>query len=224
MRDVDRARAAIFDFGGVMTEPIFRRPVGLPREYVDLARYFLTESLAAYGDRQGDHDLHRLETGHLGETEFFARLCGRFAESGGPGLDPLAARDAILQSGIVACDAMVDAVRDVRAGGYRTALLTNNVKEWGPQWRPVVPLDELFDVVVDSSAVGLRKPDPAIYHLTCERLEVEPPACMFVDDLQVNVDAAAALGMDTILCSDPVVAAGEVRTRLLGGSAMGATP
>lgn len=202
-----------------MTEPIFRRPQGLSDDLVALAKFFLLDALSAYGDPEGEHDLHRLETGRLSEADFFAALCARFSAQGGPDIDPAVAREAVFERGIVACGAMVDTVRDVRAAGYRTALLTNNVREWGPQWKPVVALDELFDVVVDSSEVGMRKPDPAIYTLTCERLGVAPSDCIFVDDLQVNLDTARSLGMDTVLCSDPVHAAGVVRERLLAEAA-----
>jgi putative hydrolase of the HAD superfamily len=78
----------------------------------------------------------------------------------------------------------------------------------------VLPLDELFDVVVDSSEVGMRKPDPGIYLLTCRKLGVGPEECIFVDDLECNVVAAAALGMETILCDDPMRAAASVLERI----------
>jgi putative hydrolase of the HAD superfamily len=120
---------------------------------------------------------------------------------------------------LVACDEMVDAVRRVRAAGYRTALLTNNAREWGVRWRAVLPLDELFDVVVDSSEVGLRKPDPAIYRLTCASLGVRPEECLFVDDLECNVVAGRGLGMEAMLCSDGRTTAAEVLSRLIGDGA-----
>lgn len=216
---VPRLRAAILDFGGVMTEPVFRRTPDLPPDMLALAGFFLQELLEVYHLPTGSHDLHLLETGRLAEAEFMRRLCERFAAAGNPPVDPEHARQAIFGRGIVACGAMVDAVRQLRDAGVRTALLTNNVREWEPQWRPVVPVDELFEVVVDSSVVGLRKPDPEIYRLTCERLGVDPADCLFVDDAQCNVDAAAALGMQVVWCRDPVDAAGEVVTAVLGRSA-----
>ena len=83
-------------------------------------------------------------------------------------------------------------MRELRGRGLRTALLTNNVREWEPLWRAKLPeIDELFEVVVDSAFVGLRKPDPAIYELTLERLGgVRAERCVFVDDLDVNCEAA----------------------------------
>lgn len=201
--------AAILDFGGVMTEPIFRRPLG-DDPGARLVRFFVVEAVSVYAEPTGDHDLHLLETGRLDETEFLRRFTARAAAAGEPSLDVEEARRALFGNGIVACAAMVDAVRAVRAGGYRTALCTNNVREWEAEWRATIPVDELFDVVVDSSAVGLRKPDPAIYLLTCERLGVAPERCVFVDDLPPNLEAAAALGITVLASPDPVHAAGEL--------------
>jgi putative hydrolase of the HAD superfamily len=111
---------------------------------------------------------------------------------------------------------MIDAVRQVKGAGYRTALLTNISRSGEALWRSLFAVDELFDVVVDSSQVGLRKPDPAIFLLTCERLGLQPEQCLFVDDLRCNVDAAADLGMTTLQCKDPVAVADEVVEMLLG--------
>lgn len=212
---VEGVTAAIFDFGGVMTEPIFRRPRDVDPRLVELAAFFLQEIVSVYDSTAATHDIHLLETGGISEEAFFTRMCERFAGAGHEPVSWREARDAVFSRGIVACGAMVDAVREVRAAGIRTALLTNNAREWEDRWRAVIPVDELFDVVVDSSRVGLRKPDRAIYELTCERLGVEPSGCLFVDDLACNVDAAQALGMQTILCADPVDAAAEVLRRLL---------
>jgi putative hydrolase of the HAD superfamily len=125
----------------------------------------------------------------------------------------------IFGRGMVACGAMADAVRQIRDAGYKTALLTNISREGEAIWRNLFPVDELFDVVIDSSKVGLRKPDPEIYRLTCTRLGVPPDRCLFIDDLLCNVEAATALGMQTIQCLDPVAAADEVVQRVLGHAA-----
>jgi putative hydrolase of the HAD superfamily len=77
-------------------------------------------------------------------------------------------------------------------------LLTNNVREWEPRWRPMLPVDELFDAVVDSAFVGVRKPDSAIYRLTCERLGVPPGECVLLDDFERNCAAARAFGMEAV--------------------------
>ena len=77
-------------------------------------------------------------------------------------------------------------------------MLTNNVREWEPLWRTKLPIDEIFETVVDSGFVGLRKPDPAIYALVLERLGLPAEECVFVDDLERNIDAARALGFAVV--------------------------
>ena len=95
---------------------------------------------------------------------------------------------------------VVDVVRAIRADGRSTALLTNNASELRDLWRPLIPLDELFDVVVDSSEVGMRKPAPAIFLLTLEQLGgVEPARTVFLDDAEANIVGARAVGMQAIL-------------------------
>lgn len=213
-------RGAIFDYGGVMTESLFVRRRHADPEIVALLAFFINDVREVYHlPTSSAHDLHMLETGRLSEKEFFTRLCERSAAAGNPPVDPDYARRAIFVERAEASAAMADTVRQLRAAGYRTALLTNNAREWEPMWRSLIPVDELFDVVVDSSVVGLRKPDPAIYRLTCERLGLAPEECIFVDDLACNVDAAAALGMDVVHCMNPTEAADVVAQRLLGRSA-----
>ena len=89
---------------------------------------------------------------------------------------------------------MVAVVRRLKAEGYKVGILTNNVREFGEYWRSTIPID-LFDVVVDSCEVGLRKPDEAIYLLAAERIGVPPERCAFLDDSAANVAAAEAAGM-----------------------------
>jgi putative hydrolase of the HAD superfamily len=212
-------RGAIFDFGGVMTESLFRRRRDADPDVVSLLVFFFNDLRSVYHLPTSTHDLHLLETGQLTEIEFFRRLCARHEEAGGPHIDPERVRALLFAERAEASAAMVDTVRQLRAAGYRTALLTNNAREWEPMWRSLIPVDELFDVVVDSSAVGLRKPDPRIYELTCSRLGLQPEECIFVDDLECNIDAAAALGMEVVHCTDPTTASEVVAQRLLGRAA-----
>jgi putative hydrolase of the HAD superfamily len=76
------------------------------------------------------------------------------------------------------------------------------VREWEPLWRSKLPIDDLFDVVVDSGVVGTRKPEPEIYAITLERLGLPGESCVFVDDLEVNVAAARDAGMHGIVYHD----------------------
>ena len=101
-----------------------------------------------------------------------------------------------------------------RERGLRFALCTNNVREWEPLWRPMLPIDEVFEVVVDSAFVGMRKPEPAIYALTLERLGLPAEACAFVDDLEVNVAAAQKAGMQGIVFRDTASAVAELEALL----------
>jgi putative hydrolase of the HAD superfamily len=206
----------IFDLGGVMTEPLFRHRNDVPPEFLGLVAFFLTEFRDHYHLPTGAHDLHLLETGKIGDEEFFDRMCARYAEAGNEAVDPRTAQKVIFGRGMVACAAMADAVRQVRDAGYKTALLTNISRDGEALFRQLFPVDELFDVVIDSSKVGLRKPDPEIYRLTCARLGLAPERCLFIDDLLCNVEAADELGMETIQCFDPVAVADEVVQRLLG--------
>jgi len=198
-----------------MTLPLFRRPPGAGERQVAFLRWFLREVNEVYALPTGDHDLHLLETGRLTEAEFFIGLCDRHAAAGHDRVEPGEAREIVFGRPMVASEVMVDAVRRVRAAGHRTALLTNNAREWGVTWRPLIPLDELFDAVLDSSEIGLRKPDPAIYRLTCRQLGLAPAECLFVDDLECNVAAARELGMIALLCADGAATAAEVLRRMV---------
>jgi putative hydrolase of the HAD superfamily len=88
------------------------------------------------------------------------------------------------------------------------------VREWEPLWRAKLPIDEVFELVVDSAFVGLRKPEPEIYALTLERLGLPAQACAFLDDLEVNVDAARAAGMHGIHFQDTEQAIRELESVL----------
>ncbi len=103
--------------------------------------------------------------------------------------------------------AMVEALRRVRAR-YRTACLTNNVV--GAVRPELADVMALFDVVVESSKVGVRKPEPRFYELACEQLGLEPAQCVFLDDLGVNLKPARAMGMTTIKVVDPDIALAEL--------------
>ena len=187
---------------------------------LDVLSFFLKEFRDIYHLPTGTHDLHLLETGAISDEEFFDRMVQRYVAAGGHAeVDGRIAEFVVFGDGMVACAAMVDAVRQVKGAGYRTALLTNISRSGEALWSSMLPVDELFDVVVDSSQVGLRKPDPAIFRLTCERLGLEPTECLFVDDLRCNVSAATELGMTTIQCKDPVAIADEVVELLLGRAA-----
>ena len=107
---------------------------------------------------------------------------------------------------------MIEAIRRIRAHGLRTAALTNNWVSDGPSGPH--PARGHFDVFIESSVVGLRKPDPRIYELACRELGVAPARAAFLDDIGGNLKTARALGMTTIKVTDPVIALRELSSVL----------
>ena len=189
--------AIVCDFGGVLTTPLFnafahvQEEQGIPLESLGKAMWAATQE-------RGENPLFPLERGELSEAEFLA-IVGDFlsGEVGRPvTMDSFADR---YWAQLSPNEEMLAWLRAARADrGVRLALLTNNVREWEPRWRPVWEIDALFELVVDSAFVGMRKPDPAIYELTLDRLGLAAGACAFVDDLEVNCDAARELGMHAV--------------------------
>jgi putative hydrolase of the HAD superfamily len=187
-------RVLISDFGGVLTSPLqegflaYQQESGVSLEQLGLAMAKATEE-------HGDHPLFVLERGEISEIEFRDRI-ERHLEDG----FDLSRLRALYFERLSPNQEMIEFIRDLRGRGLRAALLTNNVREWEPLWRAKLPeLDELFELVVDSAFVGLRKPDPEIYMLTLERLGgVRADECVFVDDLEPNCEAAQALGMAAV--------------------------
>ena len=193
--------AVIFDYGGVLsTPPIaglaeFEQKMGYPDKAL---RRLL------FGD---EWDL--LETGKLTLAEFHDRIVDRSEAALGQRLDLSVYAQFLKELGVGVHWMMVQRVRELRAEGFRTAILTNNVKEWSDFWRSSIPID-LFDVVVDSCEVGLAKPDPAIFLLTCERLGVAPEQAVFLDDTRRHVEGARQVGLHGILVDDPWAAIAEL--------------
>jgi putative hydrolase of the HAD superfamily len=193
--------AVISDFGGVLTVPLLgafeqiQDGTNVPPEaYGEAMAYSLRED--------GVHPLFALERGEITESDFLARVERGLAESAGITVS-LHGFGARLMDALAPNRELFDYYRTLRRDrGLRFALCTNNVREWEPLWRPKLPIDELFEVVVDSAFVGTRKPEPEIYAITLERLGLPGEACAFVDDLAVNIDAAREVGMHGILFRD----------------------
>jgi putative hydrolase of the HAD superfamily len=109
---------------------------------------------------------------------------------------------------------MVVALDRVVAAGLRTACLTNNIASGAASRPDVDAVMDRFDLVLESSKLGVRKPEPAFYTLACERLGVEPIECVFLDDLGINLKPARELGMETIKVGDPGVALDDLEAVL----------
>lgn len=199
--DPERVEDAVFDFGGVFVAG------GV-------------ESVQGFGDRHGlsanawqrirrelFHDTTGLwsavERGEATFAQFVARLRVLCAEHG----SDVSLADAANFMGNAGDTTerlrpeIVDAVARLH-GRMPTALLTNNIPEWRPWWRSLFDVDALFDVVIDSSEIGMRKPEPEIYQLTRAKLDLPHTALFFLDDLGVNLKSARALGWQTLRYDD----------------------
>ncbi len=209
----------VSDFGGVLTNPLweaFERvnvALGIPPAA-------LNEALGGLASESGTHPLHALERGELSEQDFLGDLDARLTPLLGRPSRMLEFPDHYFE-GLVANTVVLDELAAVRARGYRLALLTNNVREWEPRWRAMLPVEELFEVVVDSAFVGMRKPERAIYELTCARLGVEAGACVLVDDFEVNCEGARAVGMHAVRFESTAQAVGDLGALLSTEGAFG---
>ena len=204
-------RALISDFGGVLTTPLAAGFLAYQEE-APISLEELGRGMQAAAEVHGEHPLHSLERGEISEDEFARRL----AEQLHDGFDLARLRELYFER-IEPNAPMIEFVSEQRRRGLRTALLTNNVREWEPLWRAKLPeLDEVFELVVDSAFVGMRKPERRIYELTLERLGdgLCGEECLFVDDLEVNCEGARALGMQAVRFEDTEQAIAELESAL----------
>lgn len=175
-------------------------------ELQDLVRVVLR----AYAGEDDDL-ITGLETGRIPEKEFAVSLAQRLSEVTPQPVDPTSVVDDIFM-GMELEDEMLDAVGKAHSNGLKTALLSNS---WSLRhYPPRAHLDDIFDVIVISGEVGLRKPDPAIYRLTIERLGVPAQECVFVDDHPGHLKAAVDEGMTTVLHRTPAQTIEELRALL----------
>ena len=228
----------IFDFGGVISSPLFvgigafEEAEGYPRgsllrlmfgetHYIGVEGRAVAEALAGdpdaaevEGEVEDEPDWHLLEKGLIDMKTYFERVVEKAPQVLGREIDMEAYGRFWRTTAPGVHWTVVHKMRDLKARGLRIGLLTNNVKEFGDNWRAMFPIDELCEEVVDSSHVGMRKPERAIYELTCERMKVEPGETIFVDDNADNIAAARAYGMHAVHFIDPESAIAELE-RLL---------
>ena len=213
---LEKIRAVLFDFGGVFTDSPFHavRDFG---EELGVEPVEITRIVFGSYEHDGDHPWHQLERGEITLENARHQILGL-----GQKLDlqidiyELFARMAGNNAGADQRKPLVERVRSLRQEGYTTGIITNNVKEFGDGWRSLIPVDELFDFVVDSSSVGIRKPDPRIFQLALDQLgDISPGQVIFLDDYQANVDAARDLGLQAILVGADVLADIETLDALL---------
>jgi putative hydrolase of the HAD superfamily len=202
-------KAVISDFGGVLTTPLMDAFMSLQDE-IGIPPQTFAEALRSINEEDGSNPLYAMERGEITEAAFLERL--------GAGLEPLLDHEPHLHrfrelfiGSLEPNPPLIDLMRELKESGLRMAMLTNNVREWEPVWRPMLPVDEIFETVVDSAFVGCRKPEPRIYELTLERLGLPAEACLFIDDLEPNIEGAKAFGLNTVHFRDNEQAIAEIR-------------
>jgi len=201
-----------FDFGGVLSPPLdelfgrYEQVTGIP---VALFKHAIAEVGAQYGLPP----LAPIELALLDEREWIARLHA-VIRAEAPGLD-LSRSEPDFGRQWFAGHRVNAVVRDfaieLAESGTRVGVLSNNVVEWEPYWRPMIDLDHVLDALVDSCKVGYRKPDQEIFALAAEQAGVEPGRCVLVDDLAENCAAARAAGWTAVRFHTAEQAVAEVR-------------
>ena len=208
-------RGLVIDWGGVLTNSIVttvRAWVAAESidwdSYVECMRPWLTEAYG--GPAVAGNPVHALERGECTVPEFERLFASRLVRTDGGPVTP----DGLLGRMFAASEtvpAMYDLLRKARAGGVRTCLLSNS---WGSEWYDRTDFPELFDGVVISCEVGMRKPEPGIFRHAAELIGLPPAACVFVDDVEANIAAAEACGMTGVHHRDAAVTTERVATLL----------
>jgi epoxide hydrolase-like predicted phosphatase len=184
--------AVIFDLGGVIMKN--GGPRDFTRRYPDHDPAVVAEIVMGPHHLDTDHQWHRLERGEITMAECRALTKDMLDAAG-----IVATAPAPTTSGgafnFQLNDEMVAFIHDLKLAGLPVAILTNNVREFREMWWPLMDFETVFDAIVDSHEVKMRKPNPDIYHLTMNRIGATPNRTAFLDDLRANVDAASALGM-----------------------------
>ena len=209
----------VFDIGGVVQDSPLHAIARYEREH-GVEPGAINRTVVEAGERGA---WARLERGELTVAAFcepFEAEC----RSRGAAVDARRLMAVIAEAGVPR-PRMLEAIRRIRARGLRVAALTNNWMGDTPSGaaapaRGARALWERFDVVVESAVVGLRKPDPRIYALVCEKLALAPARVAFLDDIGRNLKPARELGMATIKVDDPDAALRELGT-LLGFDLIG---
>jgi epoxide hydrolase-like predicted phosphatase len=197
---VSRIEAVISDFGGVLTSPLMNAFTAF-QESSRVSLEALGKALGALAVEHGANPLFELETGRLSEAEFLGSLSRQLSGDLGRRVELHGFSETYLAE-LDPNEPMIAYMRGLRERRYKMAICTNNIREWERLWRAKLPVDEIFDVVVDSSVVGTRKPERRIYEITLERLGVAADDALFVDDLEVNCEAARELGMTAVWFRD----------------------
>ena len=206
-------KAVISDFGGVITLPL-NEAFARAHEEMGVPLTALGDAMKLAASRSDEPPLFKLERGQLTDPEFMAIMQATISEVVGREvvLDNYGER---LMRELRANEPLLEYYAGLKARGIRLAILTNNVREWQPRWMPLLP-EGLFELIVDSGFEGVRKPEPEIYERTLARLGLEAADCAFVDDVEVNVQAANELGLHGVHFRTTEQAVAELDQLVLG--------
>lgn len=207
-----RIDTVICDYGGVLTNPLAETLDAFARTN-GLGAASIIEALGAATERHGVNPMAALEVGAITEDELVARISAELPHEGWR-LPAGTTFGQLWFAGRTGNHALTRFLRDLRRRGYRLALLTNNVLEWEELWRATIPVDELFDVVVNSAHERVRKPDLEIYQRMLDRLDTTGEHCLFVDDIAENLTPAERLGIRTVHFTDTDQATAAIRDAL----------
>ena len=201
-----KPQAVVFDLGGVVLDSPLHAIARYERDN-GIEHNAINHSIVAAGESGA---WSRLERGELEVAAFFTPFEAD-CRAAGLAVDGRRMMEYIASGGGPRPQ-MLEAIRRIRDQGLSVAALTNN---WPSENRDEAnPLRQLFHVFIESSVVGLRKPDPRIYELVCRELGVEPAATAFLDDIGRNLKTARALGMKTIKVEEPEPALRELESLL----------
>ncbi len=204
--------AVVCDFGGVLTTPLLNGFLAF-QERSGVSLETLGAAMGAVAERNGANPLFELETGRLSEADFLGAIGAELSEREGRTVS-MEQFGRLYFEHLHPNEAMIEYVASLKHRGYELALCTNNVREWESLWRAMLPVEEIFDVVVDSAFVGMRKPDPEIYELTLERLGKPAEVTIFIDDFEINCETARRLGMRAVCFSSAEQAIAEIEAAL----------
>ncbi|HET9162436.1 MAG TPA: HAD family phosphatase [Solirubrobacterales bacterium] len=207
-----RIEAVISDFGGVLTTPLVESFMAF-QDQTGITTEALGKGMQAATEANGDNPLFEMERGEITELRFLELLTDALEPILGHRPEMHRFKEIYFEA-LEPNPTMIELMRELQTAGYRMAMLTNNVREWEPLWRSMLPVDEIFETVVDSGFVGCRKPESEIYAITLDRIQMPAEACLFVDDVKVNCEGAEKAGMTAVHFQETEQAVSDIRAAL----------
>ncbi len=198
--------AVVFDFGGVLITSITKQLSKIAQHHSTDVPTMLAIMLGPH--ESGHHPWHRAERGELAVAEIQAELAPWAAEHN------IVLRgdeiEALMSPGqYIVIQPMLDKVAELKRRGFKTGLLTNTFAEFRPTMQQDLRFGD-FTAVVESFAVGSRKPEPDIYQATADMLGVSHEEILYLDDFAQNIEMAQSFGWSTIQVSDPLRAIPDI--------------